>query len=105
MAGGLITFAYTEDGPDGLRETGETFTLNADQVLTAIGQTLAGAPEGPAIEGGKIAITGAGRTSMDGVWAGGDCVLGGENLTVSAVQHGKLAAISIDAFLRGGSDG
>ena len=36
-----------------------------------------------------------------GVWAGGDCVAGGEDLTVSAVQDGKLAAISIDRTLRG----
>ena len=33
-------------------------------------------------------------------WAGGDCVAGGDDLTVTAVQHGKLAAISIDRYLR-----
>ena len=36
------------------------------------------------------------KTSLDGVWAGGDCIDGGEDLTVSAVQDGKLAAIAID---------
>jgi len=36
----------------------------------------------------------------DRVWAGGDCVFGGEDLTVSAVQDGKVAALSIDRFLR-----
>jgi glutamate synthase (NADPH/NADH) small chain len=40
------------------------------------------------------------KTSLAGVWAGGDCVYGGEDLTVSAVQDGKLAAISIDHFLK-----
>ena len=30
------------------------------------------------------------------VWAGGDCVYGGDDLTVTAVQHGKVAATSID---------
>ena len=34
------------------------------------------------------------------MWAGGDCVYGGEDLTVSAVQDGKLAALSIDRVLR-----
>ena len=34
------------------------------------------------------------------VWAGGDCVVGGDDLTVSAVQHGKVAAIDIDRHLR-----
>jgi glutamate synthase (NADPH/NADH) small chain len=37
---------------------------------------------------------------LEKVWAGGDCVVGGDDLTVSAVQHGKLAAISIDQYLR-----
>ena len=40
------------------------------------------------------------RTSLPGVWAGGDCVAGGSDLTVSAVQDGKLAALSIDRFLK-----
>ena len=35
------------------------------------------------------------------MWAGGDCVRGGDDLTVTAVQHGKLAAHSIDRFLAG----
>jgi len=35
-----IEFAYTQDGPDGLTETGETFRLKADQVMKAIGQRL-----------------------------------------------------------------
>jgi glutamate synthase (NADPH/NADH) small chain len=33
------------------------------------------------------------------VWAGGDCVYGGEDLTVSAVEDGKQAARSIAAAL------
>ena len=41
------------------------------------------------------------RTSLRGVWAGGDCVFGGEDLTVSAVQDGKLAALSIDQISEG----
>ena len=32
-----------------------------------------------------------------GVWAGGDCVARGQDLTVEAVEHGKRAAMSIDA--------
>jgi dihydropyrimidine dehydrogenase (NAD+) subunit PreT len=38
---------------------------------------------------------------LKGVWAGGDCVAGGLDLTVSAVEDGKQAARSIDAALRG----
>ncbi|MCU9846987.1 NAD(P)-dependent oxidoreductase [Defluviimonas sp. WL0024] len=96
-----VEFAYTEDGPDGLKLKDETFRLRADQVMKAIGQTLDGAPEGLAIEGGKIAVTGAGRTSVQGVWAAGDCALGGEDLTVTAVAEGRDAAEDIHASLMG----
>ncbi len=33
------------------------------------------------------------------VWAGGDCRLGGRDLTVEAVEHGKVAAQSIHTAL------
>ena len=39
------------------------------------------------------------RTNLKGVWAGGDCVAGGLDLTVSAVEDGKQAAQSIIAAL------
>ena len=41
------------------------------------------------------------RTSLPDVWAGGDCASGGEDLTVVAVQDGKLAAESIHWALMG----
>ncbi|MGB8622980.1 MAG: NAD(P)-dependent oxidoreductase, partial [Paracoccaceae bacterium] len=63
-----VEFAYTENGPNGLTLTDETFRLKADQVFKAIGQTLEGVPEGLELAGRKIAVTGAGRTSLDGVW-------------------------------------
>ena len=91
---------YTSVGPDGLRGTGETFTLPADQVLKAIGQSL-GDAQGLTLEGGKIAVTGAGRTSASGVWAGGDCASGGDDLTVTAVAEGRDAAEDIHADLMG----
>jgi glutamate synthase (NADPH/NADH) small chain len=52
------------------------------------------------LAGGKIAIDGEGKTSLQAVWAGGDCTPG-DDLTVSAVQAGKIAALSIDSVLRG----
>ncbi len=98
---GLVA-EYTVSGPDGLKGTGETFTLPADQVLKAIGQTLDGVPGDLSIEGGKIAVTGAGRSSVDGIWAGGDCAHGGEDLTVTAVAEGRDAAEDIHQTLMGG---
>jgi dihydropyrimidine dehydrogenase (NAD+) subunit PreT len=96
-----VEFGYMADGPQGLTPTGETFRLRADQVFKAIGQTLVGTPEGLAQQGGKIAVTGAGRTSLKGVWAGGDCAAGGDDLTVTAVAEGRDAAEDIHAHLTG----
>ncbi|PIP97263.1 MAG: dihydropyrimidine dehydrogenase, partial [Rhodobacterales bacterium CG18_big_fil_WC_8_21_14_2_50_71_9] len=98
-----VEFAYTEDGAGGLRDAGETFTLAADQVFKAIGQTFApGAPGAAldlALDGGKIAVDAEGRTSVAGVWAGGDCAAGGEDLTVTAVAQGRDAGDSIHRAL------
>ncbi len=97
--GAEIECEYTEDGPDGLTGTGERFRLPADQVLRAIGQRLEGAPAGLALDGGKIRVEGPGRTSRKGVWAGGDCATGGDDLTVTAVAEGRDAAEDINATL------
>ena len=88
-----------------LAGTGETFSLNADVVFKAIGQTLSenalGAMTGTLeLNKGKIVADDERKTSLPGVWAGGDCVYGGDDLTVSAVQDGKIAAIAIDRHLR-----
>ena len=48
-------------------------------------------------------MTGPGRTGLPGVWAGGDCAAGGDDLTVTAVAEGRDAAMDIHAILmRGG---
>ncbi|MDB5657700.1 MAG: NAD(P)-dependent oxidoreductase [Cypionkella sp.] len=79
-----VEFAYTVEGAGGLELSQETFTLNADQVLKAIGQTLGAAPL--AKDGSKLVL----RQGM--IWAGGDCAAGGEDLTVTAVAEGRDAA-------------
>ncbi len=94
-----VEFEYTVEEGGALKGTGETFRLKADQLFKAIGQRLEGAPEGLAFEGGKIAVSGAGRTSLEGVWAGGDCASGGDDLTVTAVAEGRDAAEDIHASL------
>ncbi len=91
-----VEFAYTHDSPGGLTLLPETFRLKADQVFKAIGQTLAGAPPGLAVTGGKL----AGHQGR--VWVGGDCAAGGEDLTVTAVAEGRDAAMAIHAALTRG---
>jgi glutamate synthase (NADPH/NADH) small chain len=51
------------------------------------------------MSGGRIKTDAENRTSMQGIWAGGDCVAGGQDLTVSSVQDGKIAAQSIHQHL------
>ncbi|MBR8071431.1 NAD(P)-dependent oxidoreductase [Burkholderia cenocepacia] len=83
--------------------SGERFTVDADMVLKAIGQTLL--PDGVeaallTADGTRIAVDVDGRTALPDVWAGGDCAAtDGVDLTVQAVQDGKRAAASIDATL------
>ncbi len=101
-----IEFERTACDKNGqLVTTGETFRRDADVVFKAIGQRLDDDKlldelAGLEIERGKIVVNELHATTIDGIWAGGDCVLGGDDLTVSAVQHGKVAAIAIDRRLR-----
>jgi dihydropyrimidine dehydrogenase (NAD+) subunit PreT len=91
-----LTLAYTHLENGLLKESGHEAVIACDQILTAIGQKL-DVPGAASlkIESGKIAVNAEGKTSLDGVWAGGDCALGGEDLTVSAVAMGRDAAMSI----------
>ncbi len=95
-----ITFEYTHVENGMMKGTGHTAEIKADQVLVAIGQRLDPLGlDGLKLEGGKIAIDADGRTSVPGVWAGGDCAAGGKDLTVSAVAMGRDAAESINRSL------
>ena len=94
-----VTFERTmKDEKGRLAGTGEFFTLEADQVFKAIGQhydqEVLEFDDQPTIENGRIRVDDKRRTSLPGVWAGGDCIAG-QDLTVVAVQDGKLAAESI----------
>jgi len=93
-----IELEYTSDDGSGLKGTGETLRLAADQVFKAIGQTLQ-TDAALTLEGRKIAVSGAGRTSLAGIWAGGDCASGGDDLTVTAVAEGRDAAMDIHSVL------
>jgi dihydropyrimidine dehydrogenase (NAD+) subunit PreT len=98
-----VTFERTALVGGQLAATGETYALACDQLFRAIGQSFVASDLGGdlvALERGRIRVDGAQRTSHPKVWAGGDCVAAGKDLTVVAVEHGKQAAISIDSTLR-----
>ena len=71
-------------------------------MFKAIGQKLDDALDdlpALALKDGRISVDGERRTSLAGVWAGGDCIAGGDDLTVVAVEDGKQAAL-VDRLAR-----
>ena len=102
------SFASVHEVGGKLEATGKQWSIEADTVLKAIGQTLVVSDPALAtleMHAGRIAVDAEGRTSLAKVWAGGDCTHGGRDLTVEAVEHGKIAAHSIDramGIVRGG---
>ena len=87
--------------------TGAIVEIAADAVFKAIGQGMDGDslsdPLARELERGvgngggsdKIHVDSFFRTALPGVYAGGDCIAPGQDLTVQAVQHGKMAALAI----------
>jgi dihydropyrimidine dehydrogenase (NAD+) subunit PreT len=91
---------YLQEAKGKLSGTGETFDLAADMIFKAIGQAYVDVAGGAlALEQGRLRVDAERRTSVAGIWAGGDCVAGGQDLTVAAVDDGRRAAESINAYL------
>jgi dihydropyrimidine dehydrogenase (NAD+) subunit PreT len=100
-----MRFARTRMADGRLQTTGQTFELAADAIFTAIGQAFDGGalldPLAQQLhrEGERIWVDAQLQTSVAGIYAGGDCTALGQDLTVQAVQHGKLAAEAIHSNL------
>ncbi len=96
-----MRFARTRVENGRLQSTGQTFELAADAIFTAIGQTFDGSALARELkrEGERIWVDAQLQTSVPSVYAGGDCTALGQDLTVQAVQHGKLAAEAIHSHL------
>jgi dihydropyrimidine dehydrogenase (NAD+) subunit PreT len=93
---------YVRDVKGKLVPTGEKEDFAADMIFKAIGQAAVDAAGGALkLSGGRIVIDAEKRTSVRGLWAGGDCVAGGKDLTVAAVDDGRRAAESMNSFLMG----
>ena len=92
-----LNLSYTEvDKYTGkLKELEQTFSIEADQIFCAIGQKFNNLLDVFKSHKGKIMIDENCKTSVENVWAGGDCVDKGEDLTVSAVAQGRNAAQAI----------
>ena len=106
---GCIEMALGEPDSSGRRRpepiAGSEFTVDVDTVIGAIGQTM----EASGIQEGQIEFTRRGyvsvneetmETSLEAVFAGGDCTSGPATV-VEAVAAGKRAATSISQYLSG----
>jgi glutamate synthase (NADPH/NADH) small chain len=99
-----------EAGPDGRRKplevAGSEHVYAADTVVVSVGNgpnpLVPRTTPGLETSRGKIvARDDSGRTSLRGVFAGGDIVLGAATV-IRAMGAGRKAAASIDEYLRGG---
>lgn len=83
---------------------GSSFTVAADLVVVAVGQTpeTAGLEVGLELtkDGAIVADSKTLATNIPGVFSGGDCVTGPDTL-IAAIAAGKKAAQSIDKYLGG----
>ncbi len=84
-------------------QDGSNFRIPAETVVAAIGQgpnpTLQRETPALVTSRGKIVIDTQAKTSMDGVYAGGDVVRGGSTV-ILAMEDGRKAAAAIDKALR-----
>ena len=84
-------------------KTNVQFSIEADMVFKAIGQNLLSTEFSELeLDGKKIKVNDSKQTSLKGVYAGGDCITHKEDLTVAAVQDGKIAGIAIHKELSHG---
>ena len=95
----VISFDYTSERDGKLVSLDHGFAISADQVLKAIGQKLEITEIDLKMHEGKIKVDDNGQTSVERVWAGGDCATGGNDLTVTAVAEGRDAAEHINKVL------
>ena len=79
---------------------GSDFTIEADTIVIAIGQTIKANWLGGFERkgGGYVKVTDNFQTSIPGIFAGGD-MIAGEGTIVQSVSHGKYAARAIHEYL------
>ncbi len=105
-----IKMALGEPDSSGRRRpepiAGSEFTIEVDTVISAIGQTIdtSGLPQDGQMEFNRRGYISTNEetmeTSVEGVFAGGDCTSGPATV-VEAIATGRRAAISINQYLNG----
>ena len=84
---------YKADAPEEI--------ISCDIIVVAIGQAIDSetfADQGVAVKREKILADGFAMTQTENVFAGGDCVTGPATV-IRSIEHGKVAAANMDAYL------
>ena len=103
-----VASVYDDKGKRSLQATGETFVIECDDVICAVGQMGAfpWIERDIGIKFDKLDMVEVDRTtfqsSLPKVFFGGDAAWGPQNI-ITAVAHGHQAAVSIDLFCHGKS--
>jgi glutamate synthase (NADPH/NADH) small chain len=104
----VVDMALGEPDSSGRRSPhpmpGSEHTVPVDVVIIAVGTVpnpliASSTPQLKTTKWGTLAVDERGRTSMEGVWAGGDITTGGATV-ISAMGAGKTAAKDIGLWLR-----
>ena len=87
-----------------IEKKGSDFILDVDSVIMALGTSpnplIKNTTAGLDVTGrGCIVADGTGKTSKEGVWAGGDAVTGSATV-ILAMGAGKKAAAAIDEYVK-----
>jgi glutamate synthase (NADPH/NADH) small chain len=85
-------------------KSGSEHLVDVDTVVIAVGTVpnpliASSTPQLKTTKWGTIVVDERGRTTMEGVWAGGDITSGGATV-ISAMGAGKIAAADMDGWLR-----
>jgi glutamate synthase (NADPH/NADH) small chain len=85
-------------------KSGSEHIVDVDTVVIAVGTVpnpliASSTPQLKTTKWGTIVVDERGRTTMEGVWAGGDITSGGATV-ISAMGAGKIAAADMDGWLR-----
>lgn len=85
-------------------KAGSEHIVDVDAVIIAVGTVpnpliAASTPELKSTKWGTLVVDGRFRTTMKGVWAGGDITSGGATV-ISAMGAGRVAASDMDSWLR-----
>jgi len=83
---------------------GSEHTVEVDTVVIAVGTVpnpliASSTPQLKTTKWGTLVVDDLGRTTMEGVWAGGDITTGGATV-ISAMGAGKISAADMDKWLR-----